>query len=127
MTLSGRDGPAARLLSALLAFVLLGVVGLTRAERRPAVAAAPVHSVSTGDHTGAVGGSPGVLPRPAGIHVLANRADAPGAPSFAATAAPRAAAALPGRAGSAATATPETVDGPAPGSERGRAPPNTSV
>ena len=123
MGLSGRDGRTARLLSALLAFVLLGVVGHPDAARHPEAAPLPAQSASTGD----TGGSPGVLPPPSRIHLLANRVDAPTGPSYAATAAPRPGAAHPGSAGSAVTADPETSDEPARGSERGRAPPHTSV
>jgi hypothetical protein len=127
MALSGRDGHAARLLSALLAFVLLGVVGHLGAARHPAAAPPPAHSTSTGDLGGDTGGSPGVLPPPSRFHVLANRADAPGAPSHAATAAPRPAPAPLHAAGSAAPAVPSTGDEPPQGSERERAPPHTPV
>jgi hypothetical protein len=127
MRLSGRDGSTARLLSALLAFVLLGVVGHQGAVRFPGAAPAPAHSASTGDHDGDTGGTPGVLPPPSRIHVLANRADAPGVPSYAAAAAPRPAAARLDAAGSAAAAIPATGDEPPRGSGRGRAPPRTSV
>jgi hypothetical protein len=127
MALSGRDGHAARLLSALLAFVLLGIVGTPDATGHRGAVPAPAHSASTGDHQGDTGGSPGVLPPPSRIHVLANRVDAPGAPSYAATAAPRPAAAPLNAAGSAAPAFPSTGDEPPQGSERGRAPPHTQV
>jgi hypothetical protein len=116
-----------RVLSALLAFVLLGSVGQAFGPYASAAAPQPAHSTSTGGPQD-TGGSPGVLPPPSRIHVLVNRAvDGPGAPSYAAAAPAPPAAAHPGRAGRATTNEPPARDRPTASSWWGRAPPHTSV
>ena len=119
------DKGGARFLSALLAFVLLGSLGQAFGPYASVAAAEPAHSASTGQHDT---GSPGVLPPPSRIHVLANRViDGPGAPSYAAAAPAAPAAAHPRRAGRDIRNEPPAGDRPTTDSFRERAPPHTSV
>jgi hypothetical protein len=116
-----------RFLSALLAFVLLGSLGLPFDARGFRAAPDPVHAASTGGAQD-TGGAPGVLPPPSRIHVLVNRTvDGPGAPSYAAVAAAPPAAAHPGSAGQDTTTEPPARNRPTAGSFWGRAPPHPSV
>jgi hypothetical protein len=116
-----------RFLSALLAFVLLGSLGLAFDAPGSRAAPEPAHAASTGGPQD-TGGAPGVLPPPSRIHVLVNRpVDGPGAPSYAAAAVAPPAVAHPGDAGRETTTEPQARNRPTAGSFRGRAPPHTPV
>jgi hypothetical protein len=125
------DRSGARLLSALLAFVLLASFGQTFGAHTSTTVPQPAQGATTGDPYGApgdTGGEPGVLPPPSRIHVLVNRAvDGPGAPSYAAAVVASRAAAHPGHADRATTTEPPARDRTTAGSWWGRAPPHTHV